>query len=91
MTKPTVEELQAKLDRIKQMVCGDWFPLWDGFDQVTRTRGLIADICEQPRGNEPVPITFRRSGSTINAKNWVTFNVWYQHADRAEALLKKGS
>lgn len=39
----------------------------------------------------PVAITFKRSGSTINAKNWVTFNVWYQHADRAEALLKKGS
>lgn len=37
------------------------------------------------------PIKFNRAGSTINAKNWVTFNVWHEDADRAEALLKKGS
>lgn len=34
------------------------------------------------------PIKFTRSSSPPNAANWVTFNVWREDADRAEAVLQ---
>jgi hypothetical protein len=44
--KDDLEKLRAALRDIKFIVCGDRVPYWTGDNAVTRSRGMIADICD---------------------------------------------
>lgn len=43
--------LEACLQSIKDLVCGDRSPNWKDDWAVTHTRGTIADICDNALGN----------------------------------------
>ena len=40
------DKLEAALQKIKDMVCGEARPRWDFSPETTGTRGVIADICD---------------------------------------------
>lgn len=83
------ERLRAALAEIKGMVCGDRYPRWspDG-DKTTRSRGIIADICDRAleyeiealkaEGNDPIyggltPEQQVKARELYNSSLWLTW------------------